>query len=546
MLTKQRIPFLIVFFFLLSFFFRLWLTVHYAELGSDKCYQLVAAKHINEGKGYSLATQNAENLEETVYRPLSGWPPGYSLLIAALQKLSGDYIAAAWVLDVAAVLVFYTVLWLFLRWYYHNMKKHVAVFMFIFLGFSSAPFYMLFSTDFLSLSFYMLASVLFIRWLEEGQKNYWLPGIFFIAALLPPFLRYGYYPMTLVFPFFLFVMAFLKKKKKYAWQSLVLAAAFLAFIIGYSYFQYVFTGQSTPMSGGRHINEPGRLFFSNLKMFNPFFYNSFFQDGVIVNRITGNKLAFYNALKILFSVSLFLLVLKTGIDEVRKKQNGYFNIFVLLTILANAGYLILVSVRNNADSNTTGTWVWTYVKEFRYYAPSYFFTFLFLLYNSKNVKNLPVRCINFMVFPLMAIGIVYSLITLARGNKTNTYRETHKTFLAYLEELKKHDANNKLVVSGGWARDVDNTAYGSVIQLYNYKVYHDFGREGLVRTTFVDSSVIADNHFDKFWANAKQLKKFDTVFFIGNNSYIKKNLPDSSFHVSASELPGLYLITTKK
>ena len=66
--------------------------MRHMELGSDKCYQLLAAKNLDEGKGYSLSVQDAGAMTETIYRSLSGWPPGYSLLISGVEKFTGDYI----------------------------------------------------------------------------------------------------------------------------------------------------------------------------------------------------------------------------------------------------------------------------------------------------------------------------------------------------------------------------------------------------------------------------------------------------------------------
>lgn len=81
--------------FISSLASRIWLTMRHMELGSDKCYQLLAAKNLDEGKGYSLSVQDAGNLEQTLYSPLSGWPPGYSLTISLAQKFTGDYFGTA-------------------------------------------------------------------------------------------------------------------------------------------------------------------------------------------------------------------------------------------------------------------------------------------------------------------------------------------------------------------------------------------------------------------------------------------------------------------
>lgn len=93
-MNKSRLVIFILV-FAASFVSRTWLTLRHMDLGSDKCYQLIAAKNMKEGNGYSICVQDADNLSETLYGPLSGWPPGYSLTISLAQKLTGDYFTAA-------------------------------------------------------------------------------------------------------------------------------------------------------------------------------------------------------------------------------------------------------------------------------------------------------------------------------------------------------------------------------------------------------------------------------------------------------------------
>lgn len=531
--------------FISSLTSRIWLTLRHMELGSDKCYQLLAAKNLNEGNGYSLSVQDAGNLTETIYKSLSGWPPGYSLMIVFVEKFTNDYLQAALVLDVFSVIVLYLALLLYIIWYNGKIKDWMIVLALIFFGVSSGPFTALYSTDFLTVSFFVLAAVLFTRWLETAQKSYVLLVLFVLTALMLPFLRYGYYAMVFVFPVFLMCIALLKKERKYAIQSVLLGLAFVAFIAGYTFYQVNLSGQSNPMSGGRHINEDGVLYFSNLRYINAFLYNSLINDFFILNRLSGTVKVVYEIIKYTITFLMFAMVVIICINNIRKKRIDFFNVLSLLIMLINVAYLVLVSVKNKLDASEDGSWIWTYVKEFRYYAPAYFMTILFILYNYKDLKDYMFKFVNFIILPLMFIGIGYSSYTLLTRNPIGTYKRTYHDFLVKFDELKSHDTAGKLVVVNHWNRSVDNTSFGSLMQLYDYKVYHDFGYGALVRSTFVDSAAIINNRIDKFWNNTQQLRMFDTVYYIGNEEDLKKAKIDSLYYILPTRAPDFFSVSLK-
>lgn len=543
-MSRTRIITIIVL-FIVSLTSRIWLTLRYMELGSDKCYQLLAAKNMKEGNGYTLSVQDADNLTKTIYSSLSGWPPGYSIMINVVENFTNDYLHAAVVLDILSVVVLYAALLLFVTWYGHRLKNWMVILGLTFFGISSAPFTTLFSTDFLTVSFFVLASVLFIRWLDTAMKNLLLVLLFIITACMLPFLRYGYYAMVFVFPSFLLCLALVKKNRKYALQALVIGGVFMFFVIVYTYYQVNLSGQSSPMSGGRHINEPGKLYFSNLAYFNAFLYNSLINDFFILNRLSGKMLLLYNIVKYVVTLGMLCLVVFTCIRNIREKKIDNFNLLALFIILANITYLVLVSVKNKLDASEDGTWVWTYVKEFRYYAPAYFITFLFVLYNYAHFSRYYRGFVNIIILPLVISGIGYSAFSILKRNTVGTYKRNHQDFIAKIEELKTHNTKDKLVVINHWERPVDNTSYGSLIQLYNYKVYHDFGYGVLIRSTFVDSAAIIDNHFDKFWSNIYQFKRFDTIYYIGDKTDLEKVQMDSIYHISPTAVNSLFSVSIK-
>lgn len=529
--------------FLGSLISRVWLMLRYMTLKSDRCFQILAAKNLDEGNGYTLSVQNAGDYIETVYRPLFGWPPAYSVSVSMLNNITKDYLNAAILLDIISVIVFYAAVLLFVWWNRDTLNNWLITLLLIFFGVSLAPFDGVHSTDFFALSFYILAVITFLRWFKTDQKNHLLIILSVIFALLPAVMRYGYYAMYMAFPSFLMVMAVLHKKRKYAIQSVVLGIVFGLFVGGYTYYQYKLTGVANPMPQGRHLNENGVLYFSNLKFTDAFLYNSLMEDAFIVNRLEGVSMALYVSFKYLVTLLIFSSIVYTVVKSIRVKKTDAFNVMVLLVILINVAYLMLVSVKNIVDTNSDQTWFWTYVKEYRYYAPAFIMAILFIFYNYKIIAGYRLNIAKYVVVPLMLIGVLYSVYAVAAGNEMGTFKRNYGSFFTKLDKLRKHSPEGKLVVVNDWDRPVDNASYGSLIQLYDYKVYHDFGEGVLVRTLFGDTSFVSNNHFNKFWDHSSQLSAFDTVYYIGEESSLRNANMTPEMNISSGAIPGVVTIT---
>src|SRR5690606_8197526 len=315
----------------------------------------------------------------------------------------------------------------------------------------------------------------FTRWLETGMHNKGLMAMFIIAAMLPAFYRYGYYPLIFIFPFCLITIAWLKKEKRYVTPAILIGLLLAGFIACYTYYQMYLNGQGALISEGRHAQDKTFLHFSNLRFAKPFLFNSRFNDSFIMNRFDGGLLAAYNAIKLFITLALLTFVFRVSLRNIRNRQVDYLNILTVCTILVNVLFLVAMSIKYKLDTNEDNSWQWTYVREFRYYSPAYFMTFLMLAYNYANFNTTGKRIVQFVVAPLVAIGICYSLYTALSGNPIGTFTHNHKSFINKREELKRHKKEGALVIVNGWSRDLDNTAYGSLIQLEGFKVYNDFG-----------------------------------------------------------------------
>lgn len=342
-------------------------------------------------------------------------------------------------------------------------------------------------------------------------------------------------------------LAIVKKDKKYALLSIATGLVFLSFIGLYSYYQLTLNGQASYMSGDRHGNDNNALFFANLRYLNPFFFNSVLHDGFIVNRLGGSLLLSYNILKLLFSLLVVILIFRVTLKRIKKGESDYLAILTLSTLIVNVFFLAFLTIKYKLDTNANGTWHWTYVEEFRYFSPSYFLFFLLLLREYHAMDKIEKGFIRVVILPLMLIGILYSSYTIVSGNTTGTYKHRYKLLTDRIEELKKHNPGNNLVIVNGWPRELDNTAYGSLMQLYGYKVYHDFGKIEYAKKLIADPhSKILNNNIGKIWNVSSGVTNFDTVFYIGSDSLLKAKFPDSVFVVSKTPAEFFYSITATK
>ncbi|MCB9046928.1 MAG: hypothetical protein H6550_12420 [Chitinophagales bacterium] len=515
---------------------RISLTLHYMDLLPDKVRHILAAKNMNEGHGFATSYQSIENVTETVYTPITAWPPGYSILVGAMQKITGGYLSAAIAIDVLSVILFYLGLYVLLDRYKEQLNKSIAAFILIFFGVSLAPFGQLSSTDLLSISFFMFAVGLFMKWIDNGMKTNWVVLLFVLSAFIPAFARYGYYPIVFIFPIFLFALFLLKRDKAYLFRSVTLFVLFGGLIALYAYYQYRLSGvtPATTLPERHRVDDGVSIYWENIKEFNEFVYNGILSDFFITNRLSGTLALIYKSIKLLITFAFCFLIIHVCYREYISKRLRNVNLFILVTYLVNVSFLVLLSLKNPMDRSMTGDvlYVWTYVIELRYFAPSYILALIFVLYNYGNWSRFEGLFVNAIIMPLVIVSCLYSLYTVASGNKTGAYKHTHKDFLAIREELKGHDPANTLVLVNGWNRTLNNNAYSSLIELEGYDVLpiNDVG--------FADASA------KWYWNNMKRFKQYDKVYYVGDAEKLEAVIVDSNLHLEPTGVAELYYMHT--
>src|SRR5581483_10021852 len=85
------------------------LTFYYFQFDTDKLYQAVAAKNLVEGYGITINQVHASDLSKEYYEPMIGWPPGYTLIIAPVYKITNNLVLSCIIVDILAILFFFII-----------------------------------------------------------------------------------------------------------------------------------------------------------------------------------------------------------------------------------------------------------------------------------------------------------------------------------------------------------------------------------------------------------------------------------------------------
>jgi hypothetical protein len=323
---------------------RLWFECACIDFNMDKARQLVIAQNFSAGEGFTLRTADPRDLADTISLRIPWWPIGYPFLMSSLNVLFHDYILSSIVLDLLGVLVLFKSFFTFFR--VLDLGRRPFILFLIFTAFSFAPYFYLGSTDFLSAALYLLAlSMALDR--PGAARCVTLGAAVFVAA----FLRYAYYPFTVIIPIFLFVNG----KRREALVTFLSTALPLAALL--AFYQYYF---GSPF----YVKGVDAFFPEHLLHMDPFPLRSFFLLELAEKNLPASML--YLVRPAAWIVSLVLL----GMLAVNYLQgvNRKFLSLLFMTVGLNVAMLSYYSLKNPPQSG----WIdwWTYVQETRYYAPS--------------------------------------------------------------------------------------------------------------------------------------------------------------------------------
>lgn len=323
---------------------RLCFECAYIDFNMDKARQLVIAQNFNAGEGFTLCTADPGDLGVTNCQRIPYWPVGYPFLMAGLGVLFGDYILSSIVLDLLGVLILFKAFCTFFR-VLELGGKPFALFL-IFSAFTFAPYFYLGSTDFVSAALYLLALSMALDRLSTTRCVLMGTAVF-VAA----FMRYAYYPFTVIIPFFLFVTGKKREALVTFLSTIVPLAALLAF-----YYQY--------FGSSLYVKGVDAFFPGHLLHMDPFPLKSFFLLELVEKNLPASMVFLLRPAA--WTVSLILL----GMLALHYFRGGHrkFLSLVFMTVGLNVAMLSYYSLKNPPQSG----WIdwWTYVQETRYYAPA--------------------------------------------------------------------------------------------------------------------------------------------------------------------------------
>jgi hypothetical protein len=362
---------------LLALLCRFFYQYYTFDVTGDKSFQLVAAKNLLEGNGFSFRDLINANIDQPVYRPVTGWPPGYPLLLAAAGAVfNKDFITAALVVDLLSVipLLLYCRKMLF----YISTPLYLVNLFTLFSGFFYYRFNGAGATDTLAVTLLVMAFYYWLRLLSPDNstatKGIWLTALCLTGAYL---FRFMYLPVICLFPLLLLGAGFLQQQKKWMRSAVKTGLLLAAGIAGVWLLQRSYGGNADYLLKSKMGFFPDNLQltypFIPASIFNPELASSLLEKSVKIPFLTGmHFFQLINAALLVLLLAVFILYVKKNNAIIRHPLPAFILMGGILAI-AVAFLSIFLSaffeplIMENGER-------WTYAKEPRYYA----FTTVFL------------------------------------------------------------------------------------------------------------------------------------------------------------------------
>lgn len=338
-------------------------------IDGDKSSQLLAAKNLAEGHGLTIGTVPDTNLSAVKYIPLTGWPPGYSVVLAPLILLfDHDYKTAALVFDLLALLPFFLYLWLLLN--YLGLQTWLRNLFLLFAGFFFYPFDPGTCTDLISLSCLLAAFYYCLLRMQEKENPFRLILLPVFFLFMSGFFRYQYIPVALSFPLLMVAGGYVNKNRAWVRSGLAIFFPLLFLLACLLLFQQYYTGAPA------FINTSETGFFpANLQRMYPVVPASFFDIETALSAFSNYSGTSYltngNILLvagyILFLILLFIVLRR--LFKMKGQLAGPADYFLFLgtgVSLTLTALLFYLSARNSPLQSPLYQ-PWTYIQEFRYF-----------------------------------------------------------------------------------------------------------------------------------------------------------------------------------
>ena len=448
--------------FLFAIANRIIFTSLYSLMGTDTKIQLTYAQNLLAGKGMGVTKYFTHDLNTPVFDTHQWHPPGFSISIIPLLKLSGgDEFKAVFVFDILTAILFVIAVRIVgkkagLPAYLNNIVTLIA-------GCSQYIFFMGWSsTDAISVCFLLFALVQTIEIINKKGTITLLRTIGCgILFCLPFFFRYMYFPIAVLLPFLICVFGFISKNKNLKHSGLKLLASSICFLILLFVFNLLTAGNAL------HVHNVGRGFYLNqFVQFYPFLPASFINldfAAQLIERFSGfdySRVIFYFKIINVF-LFIFLLVCLMRYVGLHKKNATFTNHFIFTTsgsAISVAIILLLAYLSLTYEQLTWGLTTWTHVQDARYFSFIYIFIlilfFVSLDHYASFFKRAFMRIVVLIVLCVLGTetlhGIYYNSKIIGQHKDLAIIREADKgyrNFSAIIAKIKNQHPDRQLIVS---------------------------------------------------------------------------------------------------
>ncbi|MBI3139941.1 MAG: hypothetical protein HYZ15_15290 [Sphingobacteriales bacterium] len=433
--------------------------ISFFTIDGDKSSQLLAAKNLAEGHGLTIGTVADTNLSAVQYIPMTGWPPGYSVVLAPLILLfDHDYKTAALVFDLLAVLPFFLYLWLLLN--YLGLQTWLRNLFILFAGFFFYPFDPATCTDLISLSCLLAGFYYCLLRMQEKKTafRFLLLPVFFL--FMAGFFRYQYIPVALCFPALFMIAGRFNKNKNRIRSGFAIFLPLLVLLAGLLLYQQYATGAPA------FINTSETGFFpANLQRMYPIVPASFFDVETALSAFshyTGTDYLRNGTILLVSGYILFIVFVFIALRRLIKKKGqlaGPADYFLFLGTGVSLGLtalLFYLSARNSPLQSPLYQ-PWTYIQEFRYFLFPVLFIQLsvfFFLFNrfeklSRSWKRIAWVCATLFLlqFTQKAIVVTRLLSSPEPFYRSVSYQKNVRDVMNVFDSAKKLNPGQEVVVA---------------------------------------------------------------------------------------------------
>lgn len=341
----------------------------------DKIEQLIAAQNWAEGNGVSRShyEEDANGNLKKVFTPLIQWPPGYSLLTGILLKWGLSLFWSAAIPDLVCLILLGIFSFIYLsgisfQWGYSRL----AVWAILMLNTAVCAY--LTTVDLVAYTFFLGALVLLSQSVERPHITLGILSGLFLGITI--WFRYAYIPQSfallgagLAHQYFFNRTAVFK-----VWIPALLSCA------GMSALCFLLYDTGNP---GYIDEQKSSWYWDNLKRLHWYFPMDSLYGGVaLLRKLSGIHTILGMAIQ---GIATAIIVASAGIILLKRPVSRFPWPVIITVVPVNVGLLIYLSLTNAPQTWTAAGW--TFVQEYRYYAPSWAALFLLLTWYLSNQKS---------------------------------------------------------------------------------------------------------------------------------------------------------------